>query len=126
MASSSTADVLDEATTTLIAEVKQMKEAKTPQDVEQYIGKLQMLARHLQFRKWLHTKSQLPIEVRPNNFNAREYMDQSQIEAWIDKWTKNHAKNYEGRILRNSRTSISNQTRRPNRLRDAPNILCSL
>jgi len=36
MASSSTVDVMDEATTTLIADVKHMKETKTPQQVELY------------------------------------------------------------------------------------------
>lgn len=104
MASSSTVDVLDEATMTLIADVKHMKEAKTPQQVELYITKLQALGRHLQlqdFRTWLNHKCHLPINIRPNNINTREYMDQEQIEEWIDQWTKNNAKGKEQRILRN-------------------------
>ena len=62
MASSSTADVLDEATTTLIVGIKNMKESKTPQQVEDYIHKLQSLGRHMQlqqFRKWLNKTMRL-------------------------------------------------------------------
>lgn len=104
MTSSSTADVLDEATTTLIAEVKQMKEAKTPQQVELYISKLQSLGRHPQlqdFRTWLNGKCNLPITLCPNNLDTKEFMEQAQIEIWIDEWTKAHAKGHEQRILRN-------------------------
>ena len=141
MASSSTVDVLDEATMTLIADVKHMKEAKTPQQVEHcrpclvcgplmnspmvwvcsfpcnvyhtkrscgrlkcarhvisVSTKLQALGRHLQlqdFRTWLNHKCHLPINICPNNTNTREYMDQEQIEEWIDQWTKNNAKGKE-------------------------------
>ena len=89
---------------TLIADVKHMKEAKTPQQIELYITKLQALGRHLQlqdFRTWLNHKCHLPINIRPNNINTREYMDQEQIEEWIDQWTKNNAKGKEQRLLRN-------------------------
>ena len=104
MASSSTADVLDEATTTLIAEVKNMKESKTPQQVEDYIHKLQSLGRHMQlqkFRTWLNKQCGLPIEIRPNNINTKEYMQQDQIEQWINEWTQKNAKGTEQRVLKN-------------------------
>ena len=85
MASSSTADVLDEATTTLIVGIKNMKESKTPQQVENYIHKLQSLGRHMQlqqFPTWLNKQCGLPIEVRPSNVNTKEYMNhQDQIET---------------------------------------------
>ena len=104
MASSSTADVLDEATTTLIADVKNMKESKTPQQVEEYIHKLQSLGRHMQlqnFRTWLNKQCGLPIEIRPNNMNTKEYMQQDQIEQWITEWTQKNAKGTEQRVLKN-------------------------
>ena len=104
MASSSTADVLDEATTTLIVGIKNMKESKTPQQVEDYINKLQSLGRHMQlqkFRTWLNAQCGLPIEVRPNNLNTQEYMRKDQIEQWIDEWTKEHARGNEQRVLKN-------------------------
>ena len=104
MASSSTADVLDEATTTLIVEIKNMKESKTPQQVEDYIHKLQSLGRHMQlqkFRTWLNKQCGLPIEIRPSNINTKEYMNQDQIEQWINDWTKKNAKGTEQRVLKN-------------------------
>ena len=104
MASSSTADVLDEATTTLIVGIKNMKESKTPQQIEDYIHKLQSLGRHMQlqqFRTWLKDQCGLPIEVRPSNLNTQEYMSKEQIEQWIDDWTKQNAQGNEQRVLRN-------------------------
>jgi len=88
MASSSTADVLDEA----------------PQQVEDYIHKLQSLGRHMQlqkFRTWLNKQCGLPIEIRPSNINTKEYMQQDQIEQWINEWSKKNAKGTEQRVLRN-------------------------
>ena len=104
MASSSTADVLDEATMNLIAGIQNMKESKTPQQVEDYIHKLQSLGRHMQlqkFRTWLNKQCGLPIEVRPSNINTKEYMRQDQIEQWINDWTKQNAKGNEQRVLKN-------------------------
>lgn len=104
MASSSTADVLDEATTTLIVEIKNVKESKTPQQVEDYIHNLQSLGRHMQlqkFRTWLNKQCGLPIEIRPNNINTKEYMQQDQIEQWINEWTQKNAKGTEQRVLKN-------------------------
>ena len=101
---SSSADVLDEATTTLIADVKTMKEGKTPQQVEAYIHKLQSLGRHMQlqnFRTWLNKQCGLPIEIRPNNMNTKEFMQQDQVEQWITEWTQKNAKGTEQRVLRN-------------------------
>ena len=104
MASSSNADVLDEATTTLIVGIKNMKESKTPQQVENYIHKLQSLGRHMQlqqFRNWLNDQCGLPIEVRPSNINTQEYLNKDQIEQWINDWTKKNAKGSEQRVLKN-------------------------
>ena len=104
MASSSTADVLDEATMNLIVGIQNMKESKTPQQVEDYIHKLQSLGRHMQlqkFRTWLNKQCGLPIEVRPNNIDTKEYMRQDQIEQWINDWTKQNAKGNEQRVLKN-------------------------
>lgn len=99
MSSSSTADVLDEATVTLITQVKQMK-----QQVEHYITKLQSLGRCLQlqdFRTWLNKKCNLPINIRPQNVNTKEYMEQDQIQEWITEWTNKHSKGREQNVLRN-------------------------
>ena len=104
MASSSTADVLDEATTTLIVGIKNMKESKTPQQIEDYIHKLQSLGRHMQlqqFRTWLKDQCGLPIAVRPSNLNTKEYMSKEQIEQWIEDWTTQHAQGNERRVLKN-------------------------
>ena len=104
MASSSTADVLDEATTTLIVGIKNMKESKTPQQIEDYIHKLQSLGRHMQlqqFRTWLKDQCGLPIAVRPSNLNTQEYMSKEQIEQWIEDWTKQNAQGNEQRVLKN-------------------------
>ena len=104
MASSSTADVLDEATTTLIVGIKNMKESKTPQQIEDYIHKLQSLGRHMQlqqFRTWLKDQCGLPIAVRPSNLNTKEYMSKEQIEQWIQDWTTQHAQGNERRVLKN-------------------------
>ena len=79
-------------------------ESKTPQQVEDYINKLQSLGRHMQlqkFRTWLNEQCGLPIEVRPNNLNTQEYMKKDQIEQRIDEWTKKHAKGNEQRVLKN-------------------------
>eukprot|EP00434_Breviolum_minutum_P024288 symbB.v1.2.021448.t1/scaffold1853.1/size98709/4 len=104
MASSSTADVLDEATTTLIVGIKNMKESKTPQQIEDYIHKLQSLGRHMQlqqFRTWLKDQCGLPIAVRPSNLNTKEYMSKEQIEQWIEDWTTQNAQGNEQRVLKN-------------------------
>ena len=81
-----------------------MKESKTPQQVEDYIHKLQSLGRHMQlqkFRTWLNKQCGLPIEIRPNNINTKEYMQQDQIEQWINEWTQKNAKGTEQRVLKN-------------------------
>ena len=103
MPSSSSTDVLDEATVTLITQVQQMKESKTPQQVEDYINKLQGLGRHLQlqeFRNWLNTKCNMPIQLRPRNMEPKEPMEAKQIEHWINEWAQKHAKGRKNNILK--------------------------
>jgi len=106
MASPSSDDVLDEASTTLIAEVRHMQTSNNPQDIDKYIDKFQVLGRHTQLqevRKWLNQQTGLPInfDLRTSTFNAEEYMSQDQIEQWINQWTTQHAKNKENKALRN-------------------------
>ena len=81
-----------------------MKESKTPQQIEDYIHKLQSLGRHMQlqqFRTWLKDQCGLPIAVRPSNLNTQEYMSKEQIEQWIEDWTKQNAQGNEQRVLKN-------------------------
>ena len=95
---------LHQATTTLIVGIKNMKESKTPQQIEDYIHKLQSLGRHMQlrqFRTWLKDQCGLPIAVRPSNLNTKEYMSKEQIEQWIEDWTTQHAQGNERRVLKN-------------------------
>ena len=129
MASSSTADVLDEATTTLIVGIKNMKESKTPQQIEDYINKLQSLGRRMQlqqFRTWLKDQCGLPISVRPSNLNTQHYMSKEQIEQWIEDWTKQNAQGTNNVFSRTSSlcTLPSSPTRRCNPAAIVNNRLC--
>lgn len=119
MASPSSDDVLDEASTTLMAEVRHMQTSNNPQDIDKYIDKFQVMGRHTQLqevRKWLNQQTGLPInfDLRTSTFNAEEYMSQDQIEQWINQWTTQHAKNKENKALRNffAKSSMSNRMRR--------------
>ena len=52
-------------------------------------------------RTWLNKQCGLPIEIRPNNMNTKEFMQQDQVEQWITEWTQKNAKGTEQRVLRN-------------------------
>ncbi len=94
---SSSADVLDEATMALINEMDHLQRSSQSQDIARYAQMQSLIADTPNSRSSAHGSTSSvdsPLKsahVCPCDIDAKECLDQAQIESWIATWTREHA-----------------------------------